>query len=166
MLRVQLAVVLYFSHMMYSLVHLVIWSSHYEFVFFSWVCFTSFVFVLHLLCWCVLCFRYEMSFHLYIMITLVWPIMEDIEPIDLGLGDWPREFEIVTYFTSIPWSFRLGELPILSLTWHHPLVPLYDLTTFVRLSILQYQCLFFPSFLWSDQVESEMIRLEVSFAWW
>ena len=25
--------------------------------------------------------------------------MEDIEPIDLGLGDWPREFETVTHFT-------------------------------------------------------------------
>ena len=63
--------------------------------------------VLHILCWYVLCFRYETSFQLYIMITLAWPIMEDIEPIDLGLGDRPREFETVTHFT-----FRLEQYHI------------------------------------------------------
>ena len=33
--------------------------------------------------------------------------MEDIEPIDLGLGDRPREFKIVTHFT-----FRLKQYHI------------------------------------------------------
>ena len=115
--------------------------------------------VLHILCWYVLCFRYETSFQLYIMITLAWPIMEDIEPIDLGLGDRPRKFKTVTQCT-----FRLEQYHIhihtLTLwTWRpthfepdmtHPLVPLHDFTTLVRLIMLQYHCLSFPSFPWSD----------------
>ena len=77
---------------MYSLVHLVIW-------YFIWVLWHfSREWVLHILCWCVLCFRYDTSFT-YITITLAWPIMEDIEPIDLGSGDRPREFGTVTHFT-------------------------------------------------------------------
>ena len=78
---------------MYSLIHLVIW-------YFIWVLWHfSREYALHILRWCVLYFRYETYLHLCIMITLVWPIIEDIEPIDLGLGDRPREFETVTHFT-------------------------------------------------------------------
>ena len=38
-------------------------------------------------------------FHLHILITWVWPIMEDIEPINLGLGNRPKEFETMTHPT-------------------------------------------------------------------
>ena len=47
----------------------------------------------------VLYFWLRTFIHLHITITLAWPIMEDIEPFDLGLGDRPREFETVTHFT-------------------------------------------------------------------
>ena len=50
--------------------------------------------------------------------------------------------------------FRLDDLPILSLTWHHPLIPSYDLAIPIRLSILQYHCLSFPfiSLIWPGRV--------------
>ena len=76
------------------LVHLVIWSFYFEYVLFYFL-----MSMLCISCVDVLCFRYETYFHLCIMITLVWPIMEDIEPINLGLADRPKEFEIVTHFT-------------------------------------------------------------------
>ena len=107
-----------------------------DMIFLFWVCVILFSheYVLHILCWCVLCFRYETYFHWSIMITWVWPIMEDIEPIDLGLGDrlvssrlWFVSSSYQSNTISIPWLFRLDDLPILNLTWHHPLVPLYDL---------------------------------------
>ena len=53
-----------------------------------------------------------------------------------------------------------------------PLVPLHDFTTLVRLSMLQYHCLFFPSFPWSDHVVPEIVWPEVSStrlidgSWW
>ena len=59
-------------------------------------------YALHILRWCAFVLSIWYIFHLYIMITLAWSIMEDIEPIepiDLGLGDRPREFETVTHFT-------------------------------------------------------------------
>ena len=70
-------------------------------IFLFWVCVILFSneYALHILHWCMLCFWYETYFHLCIMITLVRPIMEAIEPIDLGLGDWPKEFETMTHFT-------------------------------------------------------------------
>ena len=107
-----------------------------DMIFLFWVCVILFSheYVLHILCWCVLCFRYETYFHWSIMITWAWPIMEDIEPIDLGLGDrlvssrlWFVSSSYQSNTISIPWLFRLDDLPILNLTWHHPLVPLYDL---------------------------------------
>ena len=94
MLRVQLSMALYIAHMMYSLIHLVIRFFSYEYVFFSflWVCFISFVLMyVMLLIWDI--------FHLHIMITWAWPIMEGIKSIDLALGDRPREFEIITHLT-------------------------------------------------------------------
>ena len=53
-----------------------------------------------------------------------------------------------------------------------PLVPLHDFTTLVRLSMLQYHCLFFPSFPWSDHVVPEIVWPGVSStrlidgSWW
>ena len=55
-------------------------------------------YALHILRWCAFMLSIWYIFT-YIMITLAWPIMEDIEPIDLGSGDRPREFETVTHFT-------------------------------------------------------------------
>ena len=52
--------------------------------------------------YCVdVCYAFDMRhiFTLASLITWAWPIMEDIEPIDLRLGDRPREFETVTQFT-------------------------------------------------------------------
>ena len=78
---------------MYSLVHLVIWY----FILSMWHFLMS---MLYISCVDVrLCFQYETCFHLYIMITQAWPIMKDIEPIDLGSGDRPRKFKIVTHPT-------------------------------------------------------------------
>ena len=137
------------------LVHSVTWSFYFEYVLFSFLMSTFYIF-------CVdVCYAFDMRhiFTLASLITWTWPIMEDIEPIDLGSGDWPREFETVTHFTSvrsstisisIPRLYGLGDLPILSLTWYHPLVPLHDFTTLVHLIMLQYHCLSFPSFPWFD----------------
>ena len=93
MLRVQSFVVIF------HFTHDVLIGSFSDMIFYLSMWHFSRECALHILCWCVLCFRYETSFHLYILITLAWPIMEDIEPIDLGLGDRPREFETVTHFT-------------------------------------------------------------------
>ena len=52
--------------------------------------------------YCVdVCYAFDMRhiFTLASLITWAWPIMEDIEPIDLGSGDRPREFETVTHVT-------------------------------------------------------------------
>ena len=113
-----------------------------DMIFLFWVCVILFSneYVLHILRWCVLCFRYETYFHLCIMITLVWPIMEDIEPIDLGSWDRPREFETMTRF--ILWleqyhiyiHIHIRTLALWTCWPTHfeldmtlPLVPLYDL---------------------------------------
>ena len=55
--------------------------------------------VLHILCWCVLCFRYETSFA-YISWSL-WPDLSwrILSLFDLGSRDRPREFETVTHVT-------------------------------------------------------------------
>ena len=154
---------------MYSLVHLVIW-------YFIWVLWRfSREWVLHILCWCVLWFRYDTSFT-YITITLAWPIMEDIEPIDLGSGDRLREFETVTHFTFWLEQYHTHIHTLTLWTWWlthfwawHDTTPSYHYATFtilVHLSILQYHCLSFPLFHGSDQVESEMVRPEVSFTRW
>ena len=170
MLRVQSFVVLFFCF-----AHDVLIGSFSDMIFYPeymlfsclWLCFTYLVLMSVMLSiWDI--------FHLYIMIIWVWPIMEDIEPFDLGSGDlgslrlWPISPSDQSSIISIstPWLCGLDDLPILSLTWHHPLVPLHDFTTLVYLSILQYHCLFFPSFPWSGQVESEMVWPEVSFTRW
>ena len=153
MLRVQSFVVIF------HFTHDVLIGSFSDMIFYLSMWHFSRECALHILCWCVLCFRYETSFHLYILITLAWPIMEDIEPIDLGLGDQSREFETVTHFTfwSEQYHIHIYTLTLwtwwlthLGLTWHHLLVPLHDFTTLVCLSMLQYHCLSFPSFPWSD----------------
>ena len=142
--------------MIYSLVHLVIWYFIWVLWHFSREC------VLHILCWCVLCFRYDTSFT-YITITLAWPIMEDIEPIDLGSGDRPREFETVTHFTfrSEQYYIHIHTLTLWTCWLTHfeldmtlPLVPLYYITILVRLSILQYHSLFLSiiSLIWPGRV--------------
>ena len=38
-------------------------------------------------------------FHLHILITWAWHIMDDTELIDLGSGNRPREFETMTHPT-------------------------------------------------------------------
>ena len=78
-----------------------LFGSFSDMIFLFWVCVILFSheYVLHILCWWVLCFRYETYFHLSIMITLAWAIMKDIEPIDLGSWDQPKEFETMTHFT-------------------------------------------------------------------
>ena len=156
---------------MYSLVHLVIWYFIWVLWHFSREC------VLHILCWCVLCFRYDTAFT-YIMITLAWPIMEDIESIDLRLGDRLREFETVTHFTFRseqyhihihihtltlwtwwPTHFELDMTPPLgTVIW-----PLPFLFAFVYYSTIAYPSHSFP---WFDQVESEMVWLGVSSTRW
>ena len=62
------------------------------FISFLWAYFTSFV---------LMCATLSIQdiFHLHILITWAWPIMKDIEPIDLGSGDRPRKFKIVTHPT-------------------------------------------------------------------
>ena len=51
------------------------------------------------------------------MITLVWPIMEDIEPIDLGSRDRPREFETVTHFTFLSEQHHIRFHTLTLWTW-------------------------------------------------
>ena len=146
MLRLRSFVVFIASHMMYSLVHSVIWS------FILTMCHFSHEYVLHILCWCLLCFRYETSFHLYIMITLAWPIMEDIEPIDLGSGDRPREFETVTHFffwlerVPYPYSyFDFVDLVTYPFWAWHDTIPWYHYTTLPPLFVLScYSTIAFP----------------------
>ena len=84
---------------LFRFTHNVLIGSFSNMIFYLSMCHFSHECALHILCWCTLCFWYETSFHLYIMITLAWPIMEDIEPIDLGLRDRPREFETMLHFT-------------------------------------------------------------------
>ena len=93
MLRVQSFVVLF------RFTHDVLIGSFSDMIFYLSMWHFSRECALHILCWCVLWFQYETSFHLYIMITLAWPIMDDIEPFDLGSGDRPREFKTMTHFT-------------------------------------------------------------------
>ena len=136
-----------------------------DMIFLFWVCVILFSneYVLHILRWCVLCFWFETYFHLYIMITLAWPIMEDIEPFDLGLGYRLREFETVTHFTfrSEQYYIHIHTLTLWTCWLTHfeldmtlPLVPLYYITILVRLSILQYHSLFLSiiSLIWPGRV--------------
>lgn len=97
--------VLYFSHLMYSLTHLVIHSfcfTSYEFVFLLTSMCSSFLMGMsmfpyisyahvRLLIWDI--------FHLHVVIAWASHIMEDIKPIDLGLRDRHRKIEIETHFT-------------------------------------------------------------------
>ena len=74
-------------------------------------------------------FDFGTSIHLRVMITLAWPIMEDIEPISLESGIWPREFETVTHLLmiravscSLPALWHCFDLhpSIMRLAQHHP----------------------------------------------
>ena len=154
---------------MYSLVHLVIWYFIWVLWHFSRKC------ALHIL-W-LMCVMLSMWYiFTYITITLAWPIMEDIESIDLGSGDRPREFEAVTHFTFwLEWyhthihTLAFSDLMTYPFwAWHDTTLWYYctTLPSIVHLSILQYSCLSFPSFHGSDQVVSEMIWPEMSFTRW
>ena len=153
------------------LVHLVTWSFYFEYVLFSFLMSTFYIF-------CVdMCYAFNMR-HIFTLAS--WSLGPDLSWKILSLLTWDQEIDLEclrlwpispsdqsnTISTYIYWRCRLDDLPILSLTWHHSLVPLHDFTTLVRFIMLQYHWLFFPSFPWSDQVEFEMVRPEVSFTRW
>ena len=67
---------------------------YFEYVLFPFLMSTFYIF-------CVdVCYAFDMRhiFTLASLITWVWPIMEDIESIDLGSWDRPRKFETMTHF--------------------------------------------------------------------
>ena len=73
--------------------------------------------VLHILCWCVLCFRYETSFA-YISWSL-WPDLSwrILSLFDLGSRDRPREFETVTHVTFWLERYYIHIRTLTLLTW-------------------------------------------------
>ena len=101
--------------LLYRFTHDILIGSFSDMILLFWVCVILFLMsMLYISCLDV-CYAFDMRhlFHLYIMITLTWPIMKDIEPIDLGLGDRPREFETMSHFTF--WSEYHIHIHILTL---------------------------------------------------
>ena len=119
--------------------------------------------------------------HLHITITLAWPIMEDIEPIDLGSGDRPREFETVTHFTfrleqyhihihtltlwtCRPTHFELDMTPPLGTITrlYYPYSPLYTTVPLLIISIISW---IWPGSVWDGLTRGELCTM-IDGLWW
>ena len=82
--------------------------------------------------------------------------MEDIESIDLGTEDWPREFKTMTYF-----AFRLKQYLLQNISpWHHCMTfpSSHILALYISYSIR-------PSRVWEDWTKGEFCSMRGSL-WW
>ena len=123
MLRVQLFVVLYVTHMMYLLVHSVIWSFYYEYIYiYMYIFFLMSIFYIVCVDVCYVVDMRHLSLAWPIMITRAWPIMRNIEPFNLGSGDRLRKFGTMTHFTFV--------IRVASYTYPHLHLNLLNFTTY------------------------------------
>ena len=147
-----------------------------DMIFLFWVCVILFSneYVLHILCWCVLRFWFETYFHLCIMITLVWPIMEDIEPIwprirrSTHFTFWLEQYHIhihtLTLWTWWPTHFEPDMTPSLDTITrlYYPCSPYHAIVPLPILSIISWV---WPGSVWDGLTRGELYMM-IDGSWW